>query len=153
MKCMLCILWGAVACLGLLLCPDTKVALCVFSLKAYLEQLVMRHIFTCVRLSGLFAHSSPFFLVLLLCNLAVQTFPWGWKFESGFQLFANFKFAQKHTQGARKAVLVVNTLTAQSLTIWRFLWEQVQGLPPRCCATLKSVSCLRCVKKMCETGN
>lgn len=115
LECVLRMLWGVAACLGLLLRPDTKLALCVFSLKACLEQLVMRHIFTCVPSLWPVYSLLPLFLVLLPCKVKKL-------FHEAENLKVDFHFlrisASNKRHRGRMPVLVIRTTTAQSLKIW-----------------------------------
>lgn len=124
LECVLRMLWGVAACLGLLLRPDTKVALCVFSLKACLEQLVMRHIFTCVPSLWPVYSLLPSFLVLLPCKVKKL-------FHEAEKLKVDFHFLRIC---GRMRVLGSNSDNMGA-----------EGLPPRRCATLQPIRL--CFKK------
>lgn len=132
LECVLRVLWGVAVCLGLLLRPDTKLALCVFSLKACLEQLVMRHIFTCVPSLWPVYSLLTLFLVLLPCKVKKL-------FHEAENLKVDFHFlrisASNKRHRGRMPVLVIRTTTAQSLKIW----GPRAFRRSRCCATLQPV--------------
>lgn len=108
----------------------------------------MRHIFTCVRLPGLFTHSSPLFL--FYCRFACQsfeTFPRNWKWKYGLTLLLNFTAKQLTLcPHARSCDMHSNASKSDNMNL--FL-NYVRGLPPCCCTTLQPV-CLwfqKCVKQ------
>lgn len=155
---MQCISWGFVVCLGLLQRPDTEVTLCVFALKACLEQLVKRHILTCLSTVVYCLLSPPFSAPVQsrnLCHEAENS-----KSDSQFCCIS-FQFFPRTAEPMLDGLIIWSA--QQLLKAWpKISLHPVRGLSACLCAALWRIVTFLCLLlkpvclwlwKMCEIGN